>query len=578
MRQPWAVRHRRTILVALLLLATCTRAAAWLQVRSTPLAQMDQWRQTDMHYYRQWARAISAGDWASAALPLPMHRWHHDVAARYWAAHPGEQATLAAARRDPDEALWARWMRTPRFYQDPLYAYLLAAAERAGGDAATALILLQLAAGVVSIVLIWSLTRQFFGDVAAAVAGTGAVLYAPFVFYELMLVRDSLIACAGLAIVWLFERARHRAPGWSVLLGVAVGGACLLKSTFLVLGAGLLAWMAAQAIRERRRTRILRAAAFVAGCALATSPAIARNIIVHTAPVALASSGPMTFVAANAPTALPDVGFGIDADALASFLGSTDGGWRAAWRATIGSRSVPDLLALQWRKWDRLWHWFEIPNNENFYYARLQVPVLAVLPVTFAVCGPLAALGVILVLARRRDAWPLLLLAVAALAPLLLFYVLGRFRVAFAAAVLPFAAFAVVEIAAAARAGKYRRLAALAAAVAVIALWIDRPLARDQVLIRTADWILPWSVEFESRVYGALDAKDPGRAADAYLEFFRRAPTDAQIVAGGDPRLAAELADMHAECAQILKAAGRPREAEAQLLAARHVLDLPIGK
>ena len=30
-----------------------------------------------------------------------------------------------------------------------------------------------------------------------------------------------------------------------------------------------------------------------------------------------------------------------------------------------------------WRKWDRTWHWFEIPNNENFYYYRLHATILA---------------------------------------------------------------------------------------------------------------------------------------------------------------------------------------------------------
>jgi len=577
-RDAWVVRRRRFILAALLLAALSSRVVAFLQVRSTPLVQMDRWRQTDMNYYVEWARRIEAGDWRSASLPLPMHRWHHDVAARYWAGHPDEKASFAQTGRDPDEALWARWMRVPRFYQDPLYAYLIAAADRAGGDAIDAMLTVQLAAGILTIFLIWSLTRAFFGDAVAAVAGAVAVLSAPLLFYELLVLRDPLIAGAGVLILWLFEQARRRGSGWSALLGVAIGAACVLKSTFILLGVALGGWMVYRALHGRDRAMALRAAGCLAGCALAIAPVMARNVAVHVPALSLASSGPLTFVSANARGATPDVGFGIDAQSLAAFLGSTDGGWGAALQAALAARGPLDYLALVWRKWDRAWHWFEIPNNENFYYARQHVPMLAVLPVTFAIVGPLAAIGLVLALRRRREVWPLFVLVAVTLTPLLVFYVLGRFRVAFMAALIPFAAYAAVAIGQAARARNHATLAGLVAAVAVVALWIDRPLARDQVLIRTSDWILPWSVEYEGRVYGALDEKDPRRAADAYLEFFRHQPTDAQITASGDPHLPAELADMHAECAQILKAAGRAREAEEQLVAARRLLALTVTR
>jgi hypothetical protein len=186
----------------------------------------------------------------------------------------------------------------------------------------------------------------------------------------------------------------------------------------------------------------------------------------------------------------------------------------------------------------------------------------------------LALVGLVLGAGRWRDAWPLYLLAAATAAPLILFYVLGRFRVAFLAAVIPFAALTLVETGRALRAGRYGRGLAIAAAVLVVAAWTGRPLAADQLLIRTADWILPWSVSYESQVYGALDAKDPARAAAAYLDFFKYEPTDAQILASGDPQLAPELADMHNECAQILKLSGQPAPAEAQRERARRLLAL----
>ena len=111
------------------------------------------------------------------------------------------------------------------------------------------------------------------------------------------------------------------------------------------------------------------------------------------------------------------------------------------------------------------------------------------------------------------------------------------------------------------------------AATLVAALWIDRPLAERQLLVRTSDWILPWSVEYQDRVYGALDRKAYAEAAAAYLEFFARyEPGTADILSSGDPGLAPELADMHRECAQILAAAREPALAAAQREDARRIL------
>jgi hypothetical protein len=162
--------------------------------------------------------------------------------------------------------------------------------------------------------------------------------------------------------------------------------------------------------------------------------------------------------------------------------------------------------------------------------------------------------------------------------PLVAFYVLGRFRVALLMAVLPFAALTIVRIADMWRERRWRAAAGVAAAVALTWLWTGRPLAADQRLIRTSDWILAWSVKYESQVYGALDAKDPSRAAAAYSEFFSRfEPSDTEIAMTGDKGLAMELADMHAECSQILAAAGQPTAAALEAQRAQRLARLANG-
>lgn len=550
------------------------RVLAVVQLDATPFVHMERWAQTDMHYYDGWARQIAAGDWLSRRLPLPMHRWQHEVAQAYFARHPDAKTALEHEGGDADTAIWAQWMQSPRFYQDPLYPYLIAIIYRAAADV-RAILVLQLTAGVLSTLLVWSLARRHFGELAGGIAGTLAVLCAPLVFYELLLLRDSLIACAGLAIVWLADRAAASAARrWFTALGAMLAAAFVLKSSFVLLAVPIVPITLAAARRAGRPIAV-RSVALGLGAVIVLLPFAIRNLRTGVAPLAPASSGPLTFLSANDPNARPDIGFGINTPMLADFLGGTDGSWRAAIDATASGTTPRRYTAQLWRKWDRSWHWYEIPNNENLYYLRQQVPVLAWLPVTFWLVAPLALVGLALAIARRPRPWTLLSLVACCVTALLAFYVLGRFRVSLIAGVLPFAGLAVADLAVACLARRYTRAAAIAASIVAIGLWTGRPIADDQILIRTSDYILAWSVEYQDRVYGALDRKDPAAAGAAYQEFFARyEPSDTDIVNAADPHLAPELADMHVECAQILRAARRPEAADVQTDAARRLLAL----
>ena len=579
--ETWPSRHRRLVVATLIALSIVLRVIYFTQLSATPFVDLHRWRQTDMNYYDDWARRIAAGDWRSVSVGVPMHRWHREIAQEYFAKHPDRRAELERTdarpgnAADADAALWAQWMRAPRFYQDPLYPYLVALTYRIAGADVRYVFAWQLAVGVLTNVLIWLLVRRFFGDVVAACAAALAVLSGPLMFYEMLLLRDSLVAFTGLGVIWIADRAMQRGTWrWLGALGLSLGAACALKSTFLVLGAGVMTIMLL-VLRARGRGLLVPGAIALAGFAVAIAPLVARNVAVGAPPFSLATSGPLTFVASNDANARPDAGFGIDRTLLARFLGDTSGGWRPAIALTRASHGVGSYVSMLWRKWDRSWHWFEIPNNENFYYMRMQAPVLAWLPITFWLCAPLALAGLVIGARRVRDAWPLYLLAAASIAPMILFYVLGRFRAALFVAAIPFAALALAEILMSIRGRSRAKAVWIAVSVLLIGVWTGRPLASNQIQIRTADWILAYSVVYQDRVYGALDRKDWAAGGAAYLEFFERyEPSATLILASQDPQLAPELADMHQECSQILKMAGQGAAAEIQMERARQLLAL----
>src|SRR5262249_40622531 len=98
------------------------------------------------------------------------------------------------------------------------------------------------------------------GDATAACAAVLALLCAPMVFYEGMLLRDTLVALAGLAIVSLAggvlaNASRDDRPplARAMALGLCGGLAWLLKITLLATWLAVAAGVAFAYRRRRRR-------------------------------------------------------------------------------------------------------------------------------------------------------------------------------------------------------------------------------------------------------------------------------------------------------------------------------------
>jgi tetratricopeptide (TPR) repeat protein len=565
------------------------RTAYFIQLNASPLIDMHRWQQSDMNYYDAWARTIASGDWLSRTITPPMHEWQRQAADEYLARHADvrdrlQRATQSPGSPDVETALWMQWMRTPAFYQDPLYIYMVAIVYRLTLADPRAAIALQLVSGVLSIALIWLVALRCFGDAVAAGAAAMAVLCAPLLFYEGLLLRDSLVALAGLALVWCIGRVadaaaerRTAAMRWAVVLGVCCGFAWLLKSTFVMIPFALVALALIAGRGEARRATAL-VVAMLAGFAVAPALLALRNSAVGAAPLSLASLGPFTFVTSNSATANPDAGWEVDTSQLAAFLGDTNGHLATAVRTALSGQTVGSYAGLLWRKWDRTWHWFEIPNNENLYYARRQIAVLRWLPITFWAISPLALVGLALAVRRVRVAWPLYLLVAFFAASLIGFVVLGRQRVPLLAALMPFAALTVVSVAGLLRRRQYGACLAVLVAVLAAGVWTGRPRSSDEFMLRTADWLLPFSVRYQPLADEAIRSLDWARAASMYREFFASAgPTTAEVAESDDPTLAPTLAGLHAVCAEFVQRsggdpAGDIRETESLLEMSAHRL------
>ena len=97
-------RHRHVPLGVVLLLAVLARLVVFVQLNEGPLLHLQDWEQSDMHFFHAWSRAIAAGDRLSAEVGHPQHLWHRAVADAYFARHPEARGALARELGTDDPA------------------------------------------------------------------------------------------------------------------------------------------------------------------------------------------------------------------------------------------------------------------------------------------------------------------------------------------------------------------------------------------------------------------------------------------------------------------------------------------
>ena len=563
----WVAGRRVLVLATLLALSALVRVVYFVELSAGPYVHQHLWDQSDMHFFDLWGRRLAAGDWLGRTPLHPRHAWQLEEARAQLAARPDLAAALGVPPGEPADAAAAalvdRWYGGNTYHQEPLYAWLVGLTYAALGPEVRFVFAWQLCVGVLANALIWLVARRAFGDLVGAVAAALALLCGPLLYFEMQLLRESLLVAASLLLV-LWISAPPRRPAALVGLGAASALGLLLKTSLALWLVPALVVLCVAGRRDAREAAA-RASAVALGLALVLAPVAARNVAVGAAPLALSGVGAMTFVNANAEDFPGDVG---------AFVSRHAGAIATAAEGRLGSSALAALrthpspasyLRQLGRKLAAVFHWYEIPNNANFYAYRASAPVLA-LPVTFLVVAPLGLVGV--ALARRCRVWPLLLMILGNVAAMLLFYPLSRFRAPLLAGLIPFAALALVRTVDLAAAG--RRTAAGLAVVAALALglWIGRPLPAWRSLLRTADCQVPFVFVYGPQYRDAAGRGDWRGAAGVALralerepEALRRLRPGATAATADDRGCALAYAEFYGLAAEALERAGEPRGA-----------------
>lgn len=525
-------KHRSAILWTIVLLATLFRVIYFFQISGGPHALGHHWDQSDMGFFHRSALLISQGD---LLLNRPWHPdghiWQQMVVADFSQKYPREAARyqqVAQELKDGTTAsylMWTDWLGGKRFYQEPLYTYFLAAVYGIFGPNVHMVFVIQMILGIFTNVLVYLVTRRCFGDLTAVIAAGISLFYAPLLFYELVLLRTSFNIFATIGLVYLALVVLERnSPLYWLSMGLACGLAIILKSTFglfvVALSLHILWW------QYHHRQWMLKAwALLITGVAISFSPVVLRNILVDTTPWEFASTGQLGIIFANAqdtPNDLATFGFGIRFYTdIMSKVGTNP---VATLLATINTHLTPGhYLLFLCKKFLHLWHWYEIPNNVNFYYYQLQASVLYWLPFRFLFVAPCGLVGMILWRKHLLQQWPLSFMVLINILLLTMFYHVSRLRIVIIPPLIPFCAYTVFFLLNACGTQEWGRLIFTIAVIALLMLGMATALPPRQEQIRMADYLVTLK-NYGTLVQKAVDQEHWNRAADLLQQAVDTAP------------------------------------------------------
>jgi hypothetical protein len=584
------------MLAAVLLLAAAVRLISYLQVRDGSILYAHWAPDTDMNFYDAWARGIVAGDLLSA--PRPYHPWHHEIARDVHAmVAPGHPFDDGIGRQ-----MWERWLGPHAFYQDPLYAYALAAIYAIAGARPEPVVLWQGLLGLGIVAFVFILGCALWDRAVGLVAGVIAALYAPLIFYETTLLRGALQAFLAMAAVTFttlgIQRTRR---SWWAAAGAAAGLAALAHATNLLL-AGALALYPLRAWFRHRRTvqtepsprqhdqptprqpdqpsSTHRATpfapgravlAYAAGFLLALTPLVVRNVLVGAPPWTIGPAGgygAFNFISAHAIDSDPRMGFPFSPSAARIFA-ATDARMLPVMRATLATHpSFGSWARRMGAKLLAFWDGWENADNINFYYFLLHSPFVATIGIRFALLAPLGVMG--LALSGRRALSPPAAAVACGLIVGLVFFTSSRVRLTAAVALIPFAADALVETVRRIKRGQGRALAVPAAAGLAAAIVAAAPWWPREQVVRELDYITGNTI---ARIRGN-QARQGSDTQAAVRIFDKQLSTEPEALRRIDPsgsfsvvpewaaRLAGSFAELHAAAADLHASTGVPERAE----------------
>ena len=382
------------------------------------------------------------------------------------------------------------------YFMSPLYSWFLAGLYRLFGRDLLFVRLAQSIIGAGTAVLTYLLAKRVFDRRVAALAGLIAATYGAFIFYDGSVLMTPLLVFLNLAaLVLLVDGDARRRPLLIGLAGAMLGLAAIGRASALIFVPFAAVWLLLRgrgqdetALPPRRRSFAL-AAILVAGAFIVVAPVAIRNYVASGDFVPITSNGGLNFYIGNSEIATG----GYERPEGLDIVTDPDGETIA--EAALGRDLSPSEVSSYWYgrarsfiaehpgRWSGLLvrklvfatSSYELPQLENYYFQKRYSPLLSAPLPGFAVIAPLGLVGLALAW-RRRRARILIAFVVVYVLTIVAFFVVSRYRLPVVPPLIAGASYAAVWFVESLRRKAWRRVAAPALAVAVLAVFVNADL------------------------------------------------------------------------------------------------------
>ena len=369
------------------------------------------------------------------------------------------------------------------FWQPPLYPYFLGAVKVLFSESFFyAVRFVQALLGALVCAMSWWIGRALFNPVVGLLAGVGAALCGPLIFFDGELLPASLAAFVDLLALVVLLHVWRRPSRWGFLgAGLAFGIGALAVPTVLAFAGAVpivLLWV------TPRRQGLIWAGAFSLGVVLAIALVAWRNWAIGGDGVGISYNAGINLYIGNNPDYAETVAIrpGWEWDDLVT-QPAREGIERPSAKSAYFAERAWDYirgdpigwLGLMGHKLGAFWHGDERGRNQPIYFWRTYSTVLSTtlwkagIAFPFGLVAPLALWGMLLSLRRIGPMWPLLYVLCYCLG-VIAFFVAARYRVPVLPMLIVFAAYGLWALWDWGRAGCWRSLGLGLAVCLVFAL------------------------------------------------------------------------------------------------------------
>ncbi len=368
------------------------------------------------------------------------------------------------------------------FMKWPLYAYFLGLLFKVFGSNVTLVYALQFALGAINCVLVYFIAKIIFNWRIATLAALFCVWYAVFIFYDSLLIYNSLSLFLN-SLLFLFILHIRNYPTKKNLFwtGIFLGICTVTQASILIFGIVAIAWI----LREKKltfRNLIYYFSSFLLGLSIVIGGVILRNYLVEKDFVLIAGNAGFNFYSGNNPKAdgsfyspldiaLNQEGMFRDAKIIAKMTLGRDlktsevsGFWFN--RAMTFIKSEPlNYLKLLFRKLTLLFSPREFFHEVEYYSILGKIKIFKIMFLDLRFILPFAFLGMLSSLKNFKKTALLYLILVTLSFSIIVFFVTTRYRLSMVPFLAIFASCGIFSLWEAFKLKKYTKLGLLCLAL-----------------------------------------------------------------------------------------------------------------